>query len=98
MSRSLLGSLIILGNARTSRIAGALSARRASNERDAVDDVEGTEWRAKETANVATANRNYRRRLMVVRFITGIYSHVLKSRVQLTFQVTAIAASRSSIS
>lgn len=97
MSRSLLGSLIILGNARTSRIAGARAAHRASNERDAEDDVEGTEWRAKETANVATANRNYRRRLMIACFITRIYSHVLKSKTAVNLPVTAtISASRSS--
>lgn len=51
-------------------------ASRGRDERDAEDDDEGAEWRAKETANVATANRNYRRRLMIASFITGIYSHV----------------------
>lgn len=53
---------------------------RGKEEGNAGHGVEEAERRAKETAGVATANRNYRPRLMIASFIIAIYSRVLKSK------------------
>lgn len=80
--RSLSGSLIILECARTSKIYRGRMVRRREWKRS----KRQIEKRASETANVATANRNYSWRLMASRFITDIYGwsseiHVTFSRI-----------------